>query len=71
MTDVFELMDELKPCPFCGGKAVFDSYGWTTEHKVAKCSVCRAATDFCDDEGIVGYKVVLERWNRRAEEVQG
>jgi len=59
-------MNELKPCPFCGGTRIFtepDEYGsggqWVTPIHVG-CSDCKA-------EQMGDTKAeVFERWNRRA-----
>lgn len=60
-------MAELKPCPFCGGKAFFDklydAYG-VEEY-------CIACTD-CDCVFTVAYKNpdksdLAEAWNRRVQ----
>lgn len=50
-------MTELKPCPFCGGKAELDSVGCTLWCVV--CSKCEAASGYSDEEGAVRL------WNRR------
>ncbi len=38
-------MEELKRCPFCGGKAesfyVDGDYGYTEGHAVVRCSSCK------------------------------
>lgn len=65
--------NELKPCPFCGGKAVFneeretfevDGSDLLTVHYEVYCSKCFAQTD-----SIIGgdKNIVIERWNRRFE----
>lgn len=58
---------DLKPCPFCGGKAKFSSYygSW----KVV-CTGCGVRTKprgerATDKEGIL--QIVGKKWNRRAE----
>ena len=33
-------MDELKPCPFCGGKAYLDLYILPKYEYVIRCHVC-------------------------------
>ena len=56
---------KLKPCPFCGGKAIMVFRGggdyWYDEYS-AYCTKCGAETDnyeFADD--------VVKAWNRRVE----
>lgn len=54
-------MAELKPCPFCGGAAKFET-GLTGNPRVW-CSVCRCNT--------AGHKTVEEAilcWNRRTKD---
>lgn len=62
---------ELKPCPFCGGKALLESEiryyktydTWYRRAKV-KCSICKAETRLClEFEDITAIKL----WNRRVE----
>ena len=57
---------ELKPCPFCGGEALFDvsnpaRWGWGNDYHVVKCSDCGAR---------IRPSSVKEQttavWNRRA-----
>ncbi len=55
-------MEELKPCPFCGGKAVMR----TSASKVcawAKCTACGAESSVFSD-----HESAAEAWNRRAAE---
>lgn len=49
-------MFELKPCPFCGGKAELcgDNYFWVS------CTSC-----YTDTYGSHDKEDVIERWNRR------
>lgn len=69
--EVNQLMDMLKPCPFCGETAVFDVYGYqsaySVEHKVVKCASCGARMEY-DDNTNDGYLVLFNKWNRRAEQ---
>ena len=51
-------MTELKPCPFCGGEAVFGRRIYCAE---VYCSKCHATI------GRVGLDAAIEAWNRRAE----
>ena len=63
------MTNELKPCPFCGGEAVEDSYitnphitygtGWIG------CRSCRVAMTYV--KGDYGRKLAIKAWNRRAE----
>ena len=65
-------MVELKPCPFCGGKAIFKTYA-TMNHSFygpgyefhIKCSKCGTSfprdnyiiTMYMDEDGNAGYRV--------------
>ena len=59
-------MAELKPCPFCGGKAV--------AYKDPSCLVTIRYKAICEDCSGQMYrgtkKEVVEAWNRRVENVQ-
>jgi len=52
---------ELLPCPFCGGKAVFDGNGFGDYY--ARCVACGARSSdwHCEERG-----QAAERWNTRA-----
>lgn len=53
-------MPELKPCPFCGGKARLDRY----EHFYrVLCTDCPASTEWLYSE-----QEAIEAWNRRVNE---
>lgn len=55
------MSDELRPCPFCGGEAEFETYGGTA--CAVTCRKCRCGTPTVrlnDGERAV------EAWNRRA-----
>ncbi len=55
-------MDELKPCPFCGGKAQLENdTGWNDEGywEWIECCSCGACADN------------KEKWNKRSEHERG
>ena len=53
---------ELKPCPFCGGEAEFETYGGTA--CAVTCRKCRCGTPTVSlNDG----ERAVEAWNRRAE----
>lgn len=57
-------MDELKPCPFCGGKAWSTPNYKTNSQKVryvVKCTKCNAIMEYRSE------KAAKEAWNRRAD----
>ena len=62
------MSEELKPCPFCGGKAVIH----VNDGVRVVCTKCGVSTQICVDTyasgqptgGAVGR--VIEMWNRRA-----
>jgi Lar family restriction alleviation protein len=57
---------ELKPCPFCGGRAETDygyyDYNWHGVH----CVDCGAYVCTAED----GSQEAIEAWNRRAEDAK-
>lgn len=55
-------MDELKPCPFCGGAAIYDTDG--TNYWVI-CLVCGAKSRSTCFAGIAGRLRLTQAWNRR------
>ena len=52
-------MNELKPCPFCGGRK-FSKFGWSDQYWIT----CTG----CETEGPSGETPdeAIEAWNRRA-----
>lgn len=50
-------MEELKPCPFCGGKNI---HIWKISVPFVSCDDCLASTSCVPTE-----KEAIERWNRR------
>lgn len=57
-------MEKLKPCPFCGGKAVLSLYYGSAK---IVCTSCGARTkprgDRREEDNCIA--IVKERWNRR------
>lgn len=53
--------EQLKPCPFCGGKPKI--YTFANEEYYVKCDGCYARTDLYDSENCA-----KKAWNRRANE---
>ena len=60
-------MDELKPCPFCGGKAIFEDMGRPLELYRIVCTVCGANVTSLKYPRIprIGEKVAIAKWNKR------
>ena len=60
-------MKELKPCPFCGSKNVScmeEAIGYSLNiFQFVVCKSCGARTILSRSE-----QIVIERWNRRADE---
>lgn len=52
-------MSELKPCPFCGGRAEMVSLKGITA-KYIECTNCKISTEVISDD-----KILFEIWNRR------
>jgi len=74
-------MNDLKSCPFCGGRAetLLVSGAQETNEIYVQCCDCGAMTKpilaFFDDNGTIPLSAVMraatdaeERWNRRAED---
>ena len=55
-------MNELKPCPFCGGKAEIVSMGVDRQVSVVLCEECGGGTMLKETEA-----EAIDAWNRRAE----
>lgn len=60
-------MDELKNCPFCGRKAIHES--WETDKMIlfgtgwVGCRACRCFMNYVNGER--GRRLAFEAWNRR------
>ena len=52
----------LKPCPFCGGKAVIETSNIEYSNYFARCTNCRIQTQWYADK-----KRLVEVWNRRVD----
>lgn len=58
-------MDELRPCPFCGGKAdIHYAYTWGLQNQYeVRCDLCPCAMGVHGSE-----QEAIEEWNRRADQ---
>lgn len=56
-------MIELKPCPFCGGKADIYEPDVDIETHLVYCTKCQAETQL-----FAKREEAIEAWNRRADE---
>jgi len=61
------MIKELKPCPFCGGKAALEDYGLNGNFKIVKCLECGARTTLFLKNLNLGEDAI-EAWNRRAKD---
>ncbi|MCP1118886.1 Lar family restriction alleviation protein [Robbsia andropogonis] len=57
-TDTYD--PELKPCPFCGGKAYFERLGDRSQSCIVSCTDCSTRHESSDEGYMCG-----ESWNRR------
>lgn len=56
-------MNELKPCPFCGGEIICGKgYAGII---FFKCPECRAIVSFDNSDCELTIEAVIEKWNRR------
>ena len=61
------MTNKLKPCPFCGGKAVlWSDFDLCVTTWYVACSQCGVQTKRTDSEDLCS-----ERWNRRVEHGEG
>lgn len=63
-------MDDLLPCPFCGGEArLCSSQICPSVDVVVECVECHAGTKFFNDgEADELRREAIEAWNRRVEQ---
>ena len=74
-------MNELKPCPFCGGKPYLETshrefiQAKTTRVAFVRCTECNARTQRfelqsfgCTSSSKEANKKAIEAWNRRADD---
>lgn len=57
------MSEELKPCPFCGGK---NMRIWNTSTPWVSCDDCLANTAYGETK-----EEAIEQWNRRANKLEG
>lgn len=57
------MSEKLKPCPFCGSKAVLYKYHWWGTAYGIECSQCKGLIDRC-----LTKEEAIEAWNRRAKD---
>lgn len=57
------MSEELKPCPFCGGK---NMRIWNTSTPRVSCDDCLANTAYGETK-----EEAIEQWNRRADKLEG
>lgn len=60
-------MSELKPCPFCGGKATLEDYGLNRNFVAVQCLNCGAKTRLFAKDIHLG-ETAFDAWNNRINE---
>lgn len=56
-------VEEIKPCPFCGGKAEIDYLWYNRNYPGVRCNDCGAYVFAYNSE-----EKAIEKWNKRANE---
>ena len=76
-------MNELKPCPFCGSKDIYETYEqehwYATKNPIIFCNSCKVKVSVEDDSPYMDieqdYKYRRQKtvtaWNRRADMREG
>lgn len=54
-------MEDLKPCPFCGGKAHLEHMGWPHHVYCEDCGARVTSTKYAEE----GDEEATRKWNRR------
>ena len=62
------MMEELMPCPFCGGVNIYMTKNYLGQHYV-RCPDCGAVVWGKDTDEEITEKHAIEAWNRRASDV--
>lgn len=61
-------MENLLPCPFCGGEAKLEDWSHVWEYgTIIKCVVCGACMSEGLEDGNGWHERAVEKWNRRAQ----
>jgi Lar family restriction alleviation protein len=58
----------LKPCPFCGGKAIFHQFAYPETKYCVVCTVCQCGTNgfkFNNEDVDENKRENAEVWNKR------
>ena len=55
-------MEQLKACPFCGGKACLEDMGWPHHVYCTECGARVTGIGYYTD----GERDAADKWNRRA-----
>lgn len=71
LTPIEEMPTELKPCPFCGGEAIYSDRGWGEGNHVIKCTKrhhgCRLCPFLKEMKVNIGKDMLFEIWNTRTD----
>lgn len=65
-------MENLLPCPFCGGKAELENWKLACEEigTIISCAVCDACVSEGVEDGNGWRERAVKKWNRRAQQEQ-